>query len=182
MTEKPILAGLPLFLPRGIFHVLRLWTNVFLWGTFDMNTGPKYYLVDARALPDIFVKVVQCKKLLESGAFRTVNEAAAKINVSRSAYYKYKDLIKPFYNVGEERILTLYAVLKDEPGVLSNLLNYFAKSKANILTINQNIPLSGIANITISIETINMKINVEDLLEKIRKLAGVTKIEIIAGE
>lgn len=146
-----------------------------------MNSRPKYYLVEAAALPEIFIKVLETKRLLQQNKAKTINEAVGITGISRSAYYKYKDAISPFYEMTKEKIITLYVVLKDEPGVLSNLLNLFARAGANILTINQNIPINSIANITVTVQTNTMKMKLDTLLERTRRQNGVIKIEVIAG-
>lgn len=147
-----------------------------------MKNKPVYYLVSSDVLPEIFLKVVETNKLLQHGKAKTINEAVAMTGISRSAYYKYKDSISPFYEMSKEKIITLYAVLKDEPGVLSNLLNLFTKAGTNILTINQNIPINGIANITISIQTGNMRVKLDTMIEKVRSQNGVIKFEVMASE
>ncbi len=147
-----------------------------------MKNKPIYYIVNSQALPEILLKVVETNKLLKLGKAKTINEAVIMTGISRSAFYKYKDSIAPFYEMSKEKIITLYAVLKDEPGVLSNLLNLFTKAGMNILTINQNIPINGIANITISVQTGNMRVKLDTLIEKVRQNNGVIKFEIMASE
>lgn len=147
-----------------------------------MMNKPKYYLVESSVMPAILLKVVETKRLLEHGRAKTVNEAVVQTGISRSAYYKYKDRVSPFYEAVKDKIITFYAVLSDEPGALSTLLNIFAKAGSNILTINQNIPINGIANITLTIQTGNLKIKLDTLLEKVRAVAGVVSIEIMASE
>ena len=118
-----------------------------------MSITPKYYIVDAKALPEVFLKVAEAKRMLETGEASTVGEATRQAEVSRSAFYKYKDMVMPFNNMRSGRILTFYTLLKDKPGVLSTVLAIFAASGANILTINQSIPTNGCAAVTISAET-----------------------------
>ena len=105
----------------------------------------KYYIVDADALPEVFVKVTQAKELLETGAARTVAEAVELVDLSRSAFYKYKDAIRPFRDMKRDSIVTFTAILYDKPGVLASLLTIFTETGANILTINQSIPTDGAA-------------------------------------
>ena len=147
-----------------------------------MTSKVKYYLVKSTVMPQILLKVVQTKQLMENGKASTVNEAVLQTGISRSAYYKYKDSVQPFYEAAKEKIITFYAVLRDEPGVLSSLLNSFAKTGVNILTINQNIPINGIANITITGQTGNMKTKLEVFLDKLRGQSGIISIEIMARE
>ena len=113
----------------------------------------KYYLVSAEALPEVFIKVAEAKRMLQVGEADTVGEAARLVGISRSAFYKYKDAVQPFQNMRAGHIITFYALLKDIPGVLSNYLSIFANSGANILTINQTIPTNGCAGVTISAPT-----------------------------
>lgn len=147
-----------------------------------MNRKPSYLLVDTAVLPDIFPKVVEAKRLLETGRCKTASEAAEKLKISRSAFYKYKDCVFPIEEMGKDKIITLFFILVDIPGVLSAILKTLASAKTNVLTINQNIPVNQAANITISIRTEGMQGSVESLIKKLRGIEGVQKIEIIAGE
>ena len=142
---------------------------------------PKYYLVEASVLPEIFAKVIEAKELLETGQVRTVADAVACVDISRSAFYKYKDSVQPFNDMKSEHILTFYGMLKDNTGVLSRVLSVFATSGANILTINQSIPTNGCAAVTISAETSEMEESLEQLLTAVSTLEGVVKFEVLAG-
>lgn len=141
----------------------------------------KYYIVSEDALPDIFIKVAEAKRMLQVGEAQTVGEAARRMNISRSAFYKYKDAVQPFQDMKAGRIITFYALLKDNPGVLSNYLSIFANSGANILTINQSIPTNGCAGVTISVETDDMSQELEELMSRATAADGVLKFEIMAG-
>ena len=141
----------------------------------------KYYLVSAEALPEVFIKVAEAKRMLQVGEADTVGEAARLVGISRSAFYKYKDAVQPFQDMKAGRIITFYALLKDNPGVLSNYLSIFANSGANILTINQTIPTNGCAAVTISAETSAMEKSLEQLITDISALDNVIKFEILAG-
>lgn len=141
----------------------------------------KYYLVSAEALPEVFIKVVEAKRMLQVGEADTVGEAARLVGISRSAFYKYKDAVQPFQNMRAGHIITFYALLKDIPGVLSNYLSIFANSGANILTINQTIPTNGCAGVTISAETSDMVEGLEELMARASSAEGVLKFEIMAG-
>ena len=146
-----------------------------------MEHTPKYYIVEASALPDIFHKVAEAKRLLETGETDKVNVATRAVGISRSAFYKYKDAVQPFQNMRAGHIITFYALLKDIPGVLSNYLSIFANSGANILTINQTIPTNGCAGVTISAETGDMSEELDDLMTRAAAAEGVLKFEIMAG-
>ena len=141
----------------------------------------KYYLVSAEALPEVFIKVAEAKRMLQVGEADTVGEAARLVGISRSAFYKYKDAVQPFQNMRAGHIITFYALLKDIPGVLSNYLSIFAGSGANILTINQTIPTNGCAGATISAETSEMVDGLEELMSRAAAAQGVLKFEILAG-
>ena len=141
----------------------------------------KYYLVSAEALPEVFIKVAEAKRMLQVGEADTVGEAARLVGISRSAFYKYKDAVQPFQNMRAGHIITFYALLKDIPGVLSNYLSIFADSGANILTINQTIPTNGCAGVTISAETSDMVDGLEELMSRAAAAQGVLKFEILAG-
>ena len=140
----------------------------------------KYLLVDSSILPDIYHKVIEAKRLLNSGKCSCVSDAVKRTGISRSAYYKYKDYVFPFYEMSKEKILTLYILMEDRPGIMSDFLNTLARAGANILTINQNIPDNGAANITVSIQTGNLKTDIETLLEKIRRRDGILKAGFVA--
>ena len=146
-----------------------------------MASNPKYYIIEASALPDVFLKVAEAKRLLETGEVTTVNEATRRTGISRSAFYKYRDTILPFQNMMTGRIITFQLMLHDEPGVLSSILACFARWHANILTINQTIPTGSCALVTITAETEELKIALEDLLADLRATGGVVKAEVLAG-
>ena len=146
-----------------------------------MAKGSKYYLVEASALPEVFLKVVEAKRLLDTGKVTTVNEAARVTGISRSAFYKYRDAVMPFQNMMTGRIITFQLLLHDEPGLLSNVLDVFAQCKANIITINSIVPTNGTAVVTIPAETMDLSIQLEDLLRELRSCPGVIKAEVLAG-
>ncbi len=146
-----------------------------------MGNKTKYYIVSAQALPDIFIKVAEAKRMMQSGEVKTVGEATQIVGISRSAFYKYKDEVQPFNDLKTGRIITFYAMLKDNPGVLSHILSIFADSGANILTINQSIPSNGCAAVTVSAETSNMEITLDELIATAAEAKGVVKFEILAG-
>ena len=146
-----------------------------------MTNKPKYYIVEASALPEVFVKVAEAKRLLSTGEASTVNEATKMTDISRSAFYKYRDSVLPFQNMMTGRIITFQLLLHDEPGTLSGILGLFAGSKANIQTINSIVPTNGTAVVTISAETTDLTVQLEDLLRDLRSYPGVIKAEVLAG-
>ena len=146
-----------------------------------MSMQPKYFIIEAQALPEVFLKVAEAKRMLETGEAETVNRATQVVGISRSAFYKYKDALRPFNDMLHGRIVTFQIILKDEPGVLSAVLNIFARSGGNILTINQGIPISGCAVVSVGAETSGMESSVEELIALVKNQAGVLKCEILAG-
>jgi chorismate mutase len=146
-----------------------------------MREQARYYIVEGSALPKIFRDVAQAKLLLETGEAETVNEAVLKVEISRSAFYKYRDCVHPFNNMLSGRIITFQAILRDEPGVLSSILSVFAASGENILTSNQSIPSNGCAAVTITVTTAGLHETPEELLRKLREQKGVLRFEILAG-
>ncbi len=146
-----------------------------------MATSPKYYIIEASALPEVFLKVAEAKRLLTTGKAQTVNDATRITGISRSAFYKYRDAILPFQNMMNGRILTFQFMLQDEPGLLSNILQIFAEHNANIQTINSISPSNGSALVTISAETMDLSIHLEELLRQLSQVPGVIKADVIAG-
>ena len=141
----------------------------------------KFYLVAADALPEVFLRVAEAKRMLQVGEAATVGEAARLVGISRSAFYKYKDSVRPFNDMLHGRIVTFQFLLKDEPGILSGVLNVFAGTGVNILTINQNIPANGCAVVTMTAETSTLRRSLEDVLGDAKASPGVLKCEILAG-
>lgn len=146
-----------------------------------MASSTKYYIVEASALPEVFLKVAEAKRLLSTGEASTVNEATQMTDISRSAFYKYRDAILPFQNMMTGRIITFQLLLHDAPGILSGLLENFASLQANIITINSIVPTDGCAVVTISAETMDLAIPLEEFLRLLRQAPGVIKAEILAG-
>ena len=146
-----------------------------------MNQKPKYYIVEASALPEVFLKVAQAKELLSTGQATTVNEATRMTDISRSAFYKYRDVVLPFQNMMTGRIITFQLLLHDEPGLLSQILGVFAAAGANIITINSIVPTNGTAVVTISAETMDLTVSLEALIQQLSTTRGVVKAEVLAG-
>lgn len=146
-----------------------------------MSRKPKYYIVEATALPEVFVKVAEAKRLLSTGEASTVNEATRMTDISRSAFYKYRDSVMPFENMMTGRIITIQLLLHDEPGALSAILSLFADYKANLMTINSIVPTNGTAVVTVSAETMDLAVPLEELLRELRSFPAVVKAEVLAG-
>lgn len=147
-----------------------------------MNRDSTYFLVDCTVLPEVFSKVIEVKKILGKGTAKAVNEAVREVGLSRSAYYKYKDFVFPFYETTRGKVITLFFVVEDFSGILSSIINRVALAKANIITINQNIPINGLADVTISIETAGMVKDIKELMDEISNIEGVRRQEILARE
>lgn len=147
----------------------------------ELGKNPKYYIVEASALPEIFRKVAEAKRMLETGETDKVNVATRAVGISRSAFYKYRDAVAPLQNMMAGRIITFQLMLKDKAGLLSAILTIFANYGANILTINQSIPTGGRAMVTISAQTGNLNCSIEELTRHICETKGVVKAELVAG-
>lgn len=141
----------------------------------------QYFLVAANVLPEVILKVAEANRMLRAGEARTALEASRAVGISRSAFYKYRSAVRPFTELRTERIITFYALLKNNPGVLSDVLSIFAASGANILTINQSVPTNGCAAVTVSAETSAMGEPIEQLIAEVSALGGVVRFEILAG-
>ena len=146
-----------------------------------MKNGPKYYIVEAAALPEVFLKVAEAKRLLSTGEATTVNEATRMTDISRSAFYKYRDAVLPFQNMMTGRIITLQLLIRDEVGLLSELLDVFADTNVNILTINSIVPTNGTAVVTISADTMEINTTLDEMMHMLRTFKGVVKAEVLAG-
>lgn len=139
----------------------------------------RYFIVAENILPEAIQKTAEVKELMARGEAHTVNEAVKQVGMSRSAFYKYRDGVFPFHRAVHNRIVTLSLVLNHRAGVLSTVLNTIAAEQGNVLTINQGIPLQGLANATISIDTTGMTVAIETLLKSVNLIKGVQKVEII---
>lgn len=142
----------------------------------------EYYIVDRRALPEVYVKVVEAKRMLATGEVQSVQEAAKSLDISRSSFYKYKDMIEPFTDTTSKKIVTLSCTLEDEPGVLSQLLKVIGEQHANILTIHQSIPINGLADISLSMEMKEGIQSLGEVVEQMKTVSGVHEIKIVARE
>ncbi len=141
----------------------------------------QYYLVDGDALPEVFIRVTQAQELLDTGRAQTVAEAAERVGISRSAFYKYKNAVMPFQNVAGGHIVTFQIMLRHKMGVLSEVLGVFAETGANILTINQGIPTNGAAPVTITADMTALDTSAEVLLERLGAVEDVIKAAVAAG-
>ena len=146
-----------------------------------MGAKPKYYIVEATALPEVFLKVAEAKRLLSTGEAATVNDAAKLTGISRSAFYKYRDAIMPFQNRTVAQVITFQLMLHDAPGALSGILNMLASFGTNIQTINSILPTNSCALVTISADTAELTISLEDLLHNLAQAPHVIKAEVLAG-
>ena len=142
----------------------------------------KYFVVRERAVPEVLLKVVQAKRLLDSGRAQTVQDAAEQTGISQSSFYKYKDDILPFSDNTRGKTVTLVTQMMDEPGLLSDLLHIVADYRANILTIHQTIPVNGSATVTLSVEVLSDTGNVAGMVEEIEHLKGVQNVKILGVE
>ena len=147
-----------------------------------MEDKSKYFVVKQKAVPEVLLKVVEAKKLLETERAITVQEATDKVGISRSSFYKYKDDIFPFYDNTKGKTITLVVQMDDEQGLLSDLLHVVAVYRANILTIHQSIPVNGVATLTLSVEVKDNTGNISKMVEEIEEQDGIHYVKIVSRE
>lgn len=147
-----------------------------------MQEKDNYYVVKKKALPEVLLKVVEAKRLLESQKVMTVQEATDKVELSRSSFYKYKDDIFPFHENTKGKTITFVIQVDDEPGLLSQVLGIIANYKANILTIHQTIPINGIASLTLSVDILSNTGDSSQMISDIENLSGIHYVKILARE
>lgn len=144
--------------------------------------GTKYFVVKEQAVPEVLLRVVEAKKLLDTGKVPTVNEATERAGISRSSFYKYKDDIFQFHENSQGTTITLTFQMEDEPGLLSDVLKIIADFGANILTIHQSIPINGVASLSLSVQVLSTTGNVSEMLETMEQQKGVRNVTILAKE
>ena len=147
-----------------------------------MKEAAKYYVVTQKAVPEVLLKVDEAKRLLESEKVPTIQEAVDAVGISRSSFYKYKDDIFQFHDNAQGTTVTLTFQMDDEPGLLSDVLKIIAEYQANILTIHQSIPISGIASLSISVQVLKNTGDISHMIEKMENQKGVHHVKILAKE
>ena len=147
-----------------------------------MGETTKYFVVKQKAIPEVLLKVVEAKRLLESEKVLTIQEAVDAVGISRSSFYKYKDDIFPFHDNSQGTTITLTFQMDDEPGILSDVLKIIAEYRANILTIHQSIPINGIASLTLSIQVLQTTGDISRMIEQLEGQPSVHHAKILAKE
>ena len=147
-----------------------------------MGETTKYFVVKQKAIPEVLLKVVEAKRLLESEKVLTIQEAVDAVGISRSSFYKYKDDIFPFHDKSQGTTITLTFQMDDEPGILSDVLKIIAEYRANILTIHQSIPINGIASLTLSIQVLQTTGDISRMIEQLEGQTSVHHVKILAKE
>ncbi|MCQ2517568.1 MAG: ACT domain-containing protein [Lachnospiraceae bacterium] len=147
-----------------------------------MTEGSGYFVVKSKAVPEVLLKVVECKTLLESGKAATIQEATERTGISRSSFYKYKDDIFPFHDNAVGKTITFTCEMEDEPGILSDLLKIVADFGANVLTIHQSIPINNVASLSISLQILPSTGDISSLMDAMDALSGVRHVKILARE
>ena len=147
-----------------------------------MSEKKKYYVVTGKAVPEVLLKVVEAKKLLDAEKVLTVQEATDQVGISRSSFYKYKDDIFPFHENAKGRTITMMIQMDDEPGALSEVLGKVAEYNANILTIHQSVPINGIASLTMSIEVLPTTKDLSEMMEQMESQKEIHYVKILARE
>lgn len=141
----------------------------------------QFYLVREDVLPEAMQKTLQAKRLIERGKVDSIADAVQMVDLSRSAFYKYRDTVFPFHTMVKERIITLFFHLEDRSGTLSNLLGIVASAGCNVLTIHQTIPLQGRANVTLSLDVSGIQLELNGLLSRLKSLDFVEKVEVLGS-
>ncbi|MDQ0156102.1 ACT domain-containing protein [Robertmurraya andreesenii] len=141
----------------------------------------KFYLVREDVLPEAMKKTLDAKEMIERKKVESVWDAVQEVNLSRSAYYKYRDTVFPFHTIVKEKLITLFFHLEDRSGTLSQLLGVVASAGCNVLTIHQTIPLQGRAQVTLSLNVTAMTIEINELLSNLRKLEFVENVEVLGS-
>ena len=147
-----------------------------------MGETTKYFVVKQKSIPEVLLKVVEAKRLLESEKVLTIQEAVDAVGISRSSFYKYKDDIFPFHDNSQGTTITLTFQMDDEPGILSDVLKIIAEYRANILTIHQSIPINGIASLTLSIQVLQTTGDISRMIEQLEGQPSVHHVKILAKE
>ena len=147
-----------------------------------MSEKSQYFVVKQKAVPEVLLKVVEAKRLLESERVETVQEATDRVGISRSSFYKYKDDIFPFHDNAKGKTITFVIQMDDEPGLLSDVLKVVAQFGANILTIHQSIPINGVASLTLSVDILPTTDDVSKMVEVIENKIGVHYLKILGRE
>ncbi|SDB33428.1 ACT domain-containing protein [Eubacterium oxidoreducens] len=147
-----------------------------------MEEKQRFYVLREKAVPEVLLRVIEAKWLLDSGRAQSVQEATERVGISRSSFYKYKEDIFPFHDNAKGRTITLVMQMDDEPGLLSDLLKVVANARANILTIHQSIPVNGIASLTLSVEVLSQTSDVEEMMQRIESKQGIHSVKILARE
>ena len=147
-----------------------------------MSEKSKYFVVTQKAVPEVLLKVVEAKRLLDSSKAITVQEATEQVGISRSSFYKYKDDIFPFHEQAKGKTITFIIQMDDEPGILSNVLKSVAEFHGNILTIHQSIPISGVATLTLSVDILPGAGDAEAMVENIEQTEGIHYLKILGRE
>jgi len=147
-----------------------------------MGEATGYFVVKQKAVPEVLLKVVEAKRLLESEKVMTIQEAVDRVGISRSSFYKYKDDIFQFHDSSQGTTLTLTFQMDDEPGLLSDVLKIIADFGANILTIHQSIPIGGIASLSLSVQVLPTTGDISKMLDAMERQKGVHYVKIIAKE
>lgn len=147
-----------------------------------MAEKTKYFVLKQKAVPEVLLKVVEAKRLIDSGKVVSVQDATESVGISRSSFYKYKDDIFPFHDNAKGKTITMVIQLDDEPGLLSVVLRIVADYHANILTIHQSIPVNGIASLTLSVDVLNDTGDLSQMVETIEQQQGIHYLKILARE
>ncbi len=148
----------------------------------NSSEAKKYYVVREKAVPEVLLKVVEAKRLLDTGKAPTIQDAVDAVGISRSSFYKYKDDIFQFHDNSQGTTFTLTFQMEDKPGFLSDVLKIIAEYRANILTIHQSIPINGVASLSLSVQVLQNTGDISRMIEQIEEQDGVHSVKMLAKE
>lgn len=144
-------------------------------------TNQHFYLVREDVLTEAMQKTLEAKALLQNGKVNSIWDAVKEVDLSRSAFYKYRDAVFPFHSIVQERILTVFLQLEDREGTLARLLQLVAESECNVLTIHQTIPIQGRASVTLSLDVTAMSKDINEFLTEMKRLDFVETADVISS-
>jgi chorismate mutase len=156
-----------------------IYKQMYILGGLSLHGSEQLYLIKGDVLPISIRKTLEVKRLLDAGNVKTIHDAVEQVGISRSVYYKFKDKIFPFNAATFQKVITISLLLEHRPGILSKVLQFVADKEGNVITINQSIPLQGIANVVLSMDTANMRLTTTEFLEELLQVDGVNRAVVV---
>ncbi len=139
----------------------------------------EYLIVRADVLPDVFRKVIDVKNLLDSGEVFSVSSAVQRIKISRSAYYKYRDAVRPFAETKRGMMFSILLQIENFSGILPAAMEAISNSGARIINLHQNVAIKGLSTVLVTLDDALMKDTTAELLTRLRRVHGIRTITIV---